>query len=73
MTVFFDRLELQRRYDLQEITVGAAIGVLVAATITKYTTDPSVLGYLPTVLGAVPGASVIAGIIERREQQKLEK
>jgi hypothetical protein len=68
MTDFFDKLEFQRRVELQKVLIGAELGILAVTAIIRLAVDPSsVLDYVPALGAAIPGACIAAGVIERSD------
>jgi hypothetical protein len=68
MSDFFHKLESQRRYELLDISLGAVLGIEAVAGFVRLAIEPtSLIQYAPTLGGALVGACLAAGIIERRQ------
>jgi hypothetical protein len=70
MSNFFEAMEAQRRRDLGDVAIGAAIGVLAVAAVIGFAIEPSSLtDYIPALGAAIPGACLAAGIIEHQDHE----
>jgi len=73
MSEFFQQLEEQRRIECEKIGCGALAGVLVGVLAVKFMTAPAnILELWPAIGGSLPGACIVAGILERREEQHIK-